>query len=418
MTTMTTKQPSRQHQHIIPPSLAWLAVFVPAVAYFIASRFNLTGQLGTPVLASFITAAEAANDAASTAASAQLLTIFPSPITDASVMLVLANLTDITSAAWMNDAELGRGFILLSSSTAAGRVWRWERGGGPIPIGKTLFLEQSGCRSTDICTAGSGAIAVDFQAQETSLQGKLMVAEWGEQRIIRLEESGARTPLILQVPDVCHPETSTVRLHQPTSMLMTPFGDLIVVDHAADCRISVVWRLQKAMQVPALQSAWDSRLAHKWTQVQHNHSLDKVLQASRVGGIALDGTWEGLYAVVRGNGGKVRLLLVPLLPDEDDEQTTPKETQTIMDISDYTATPGPLVMDKSQNLYVGLDDGILIVSPAPHKVLGKLQLPERPVTLTIGEDGFFYVSSTTNLYRFKIKIGPMMVPTNLVKKTR
>jgi hypothetical protein len=75
-------------------------------------------------------------------------------------------------------------------------------------------------------------------------------------------------------------------------------------------------------------------------------------------------------------------------------------------------------MDKSQNLYVGLDDGILIVSPAPHRVLGQLQLPERPVTLTIGEDGFFYVSSATNLYRFKVKIGPMLVPTNLVKKTR
>ena len=171
-----------------------------------------------------------------------------------------------------------------------------------------------------------------FHGQETSLQGNLIAAaEWGEQRIIRLEESGARTPLIVQVPDVCYSDTSTVRLHQPNSMIMTPFGDLIVVDHAADCTISVVWRLQKAMQVPALQSAWDSRLAHKWTQVQHNHTLDKVLQANGVGGIALDGTWEGLYAVVLGNGGKVRLLLVPLLVDEDDEPTTNKDIKTIMD---------------------------------------------------------------------------------------
>jgi hypothetical protein len=64
-----------------------------------------------------------------------------------------------------------------------------------------------------------------------------------------------------------------------------------------------------------------------------------VLQANGVGGIALDGTWEGLYAVVLGNGGKVRLLLVPLLVDEDDEPTTNKDIKTIMDISEYTTKP-------------------------------------------------------------------------------
>ena len=398
--------------HRIPPSLAWLTVFVPAMAYFIASRFTLTGELGTPVHSSWKTDTNATLD-----------WIHHQLIPSSAVpMLVLSNLTDIISTIWMHDEELGRGFLLLSSASKAGRVWRWERGGGPIPIGKTLFLEQSGCRSKPDCLAGSGAIAIDFKDKKTSWEGQLIVAEWGEQRVIRLEQSGARTPLIMNVPShmICQNNTATNesimnRIDRPTSMLMTPFGDLVLVDHSTECGVSVIWRLVQATQIPPLLSTWESRMAHKWNKIQHDHQLEIILKKSDIGGIALDGTWETLFAVVKDDDDKIKLISVPLVLDKEEEQETPQITQVLMDLSEYATIPGPLIMDKSNHLYIGVHDGVLIVSPAPHRIMGHLELPERPVSLTIGQDSFFYIASATNLYRIKIKQAPMSVPTNLVK---
>ena len=82
---------------------------------------------------------------------------------------------------------------------------------------------------------GSGAIAIDFHGKDVASEGALVVAEWGEGRVVRMEqETGARTPLMVQVPDVCasgNNPTTMRRLHQPHAMLYTPFGDLLVMDH-------------------------------------------------------------------------------------------------------------------------------------------------------------------------------------------
>ena len=139
-----------------------------------------------------------------------------------------------------------------------------------------------------------------------------------------------------------------------------------------------------------------------------------ILKKSDIGGIALDGTWETLFAVVKDDDDKIKFISVPLVLDKEEEET-PQTTHVLMDLSEYATIPGPLIIDKSNHLYIGVNDGVLIVSPAPHKIMGHLELPERPVSLTIGQDSFFYIASTTNLYRIKIKQAPMSVPTNLMK---
>jgi hypothetical protein len=116
---------------------------------------------------------------------------------------------------------------------------------------------------------GSGALAIDFYRHGNpsthSSEGHLMVAEWGEGRIVRLEETtGARTPLALHVPSFhCR---NTCRATSPGStndnnngtsadsaygaapndscwkripnierMLLTPMGDLLLaVNHDDD----------------------------------------------------------------------------------------------------------------------------------------------------------------------------------------
>ena len=156
-------------------------------------------------------------------------------------------LSHLASTTWVHDEDLGRGYLLLSDAGRSGRIWRWEVGGGPITIGRSLHMERSGCRSglwvnnnddgktnmmsnnqtscpenifTDSvivessCTTttaagvsppllGSPSLAVELtrDAERASIGKNIAVAEWGEKRIIRVEgESGARTPLVVLVP--------------------------------------------------------------------------------------------------------------------------------------------------------------------------------------------------------------------------
>jgi len=68
-----------------------------------------------------------------------------------------------------------------------------------------------------------------------------VVSELGEGRIVRMEESGARTPLVIQVPSLCPPPTTETaaphnhRLRNPTALLYTPFGDLLIGETHTHC---------------------------------------------------------------------------------------------------------------------------------------------------------------------------------------
>ena len=114
----------------------------------------------------------------------------------------------VVATTWMHDEDLGRGYLLISTKTARGKIYQWETGGGPIVIGRTLHLNDSGCRSNlykkcisgtskaaeirdaDDGKNGSGGIVVDTFSSDSS--NRLIVAEYGEGRVVRLEKNGAR----------------------------------------------------------------------------------------------------------------------------------------------------------------------------------------------------------------------------------
>ncbi len=193
-------------------------------------------------------------------------------------------------------------------------MWRYEIGGGPIPIGKSLFMDYSGCRSdlwNKCSTERNGAIAtitsgdnyeirrgssgVTIQVtkdQETFLTGQLIVVEKGEQRIIRLEKDGSRTPIVLNVTtSLCNGSAdsgigdssishSPYRILNPSLVYYTPFGDLLFTDHnlngcsiensndellSSAVPVAGVYRLKEVVNVPPL-SFQLSKDAHGWTE--------------------------------------------------------------------------------------------------------------------------------------------------------
>jgi len=411
-------------KHSIPPSLAWLTVFVPALAYLLGSRLSdtrLSGKsLGTfvPSNPQFSVPSEAKQvlflDSTNTALHQNLHSV------------QTKGLEDIVDIMWKHDEELGRGYLLLSQSANAGRIWRWEVGGGPIAIGKTLHMEPSGCRSHSDCNGtshGSGGIALDFSSHGSSFEGRLVVSEWGEGRIVRMEASGARTPLVLHVPSLCRDNGTVRRIHQPNALLYTTYGDLLVADYDAECHQAALYYVDNAMTIPPLESALESRKAHKWTALENHQRAIRIFYTlenlKAIGGLALDATWEGLYAMVqvmKEEEGKVQVQLMHLFLSDGDEEPLWNGRSNVVYEWPSTEPPGPIVVDQQGYLYVGVNQTLVILRN--DRPISTLDLPARATSLALGQDGYLYISSASELLRIKVRNQPLKVPTNLVVKKK
>jgi sugar lactone lactonase YvrE len=419
-------------KHSIPPSYAWLTVFIPAFAYFVGSRLQDTRFSGRSM--GTMVQDQLQINVMDNAKEIFYLDSKDSHLIQSLNLVQSQGLEDIVDTIWKHDEELGRGFLLVSQSANAGRIWRWEVGGGPIAIGKTLHMEPSGCRSkilhncSSITTSttqrkhawGSGGLALDFGSQPTSAEGRLVVSEWGEQRIVRMEQSGARTPLVIQLPSLCQNETQR-RIYQPNSLLYTPYGDLIVADFDRDCNQASLYYLDNAMTIQPLSSTLESRKAHAWTTTQNHDIAVKIFYTSpsltAIGGLALDSTWTGLYVTTK-TGNKIQLLHMHLNDDDDEQSLWNGRSEVVYEWNsdDEEQRPGPIVVDQKGYIYAGIDKKLAVLTHGV--IVASMDLPARATSLTLGQDGFLYVSTASDLYRIKVRNQPLKVPTNLVVKSK
>ena len=385
----------------------------------------------------------------------------------------------LQSSIWCHDTELGRGFLLVA---AHNRLWRWERGGGPIPIGRTLQMDHAGCRPEhEYCQNNIGnnqyvgGMAVDFMDSVGTkepmafLTGQLILTEWGEGRIVRLEDNGARTPLAL-LTSKNNPHSSstpTTRTNPGTEarhLLMTPFGDLLFEkDHT-------IQMIAQAMTIQPLESLAESRLAHNHTwihrhrSIPHTHVFWKIPSAptGTVNGMALSDSWNLLYAsVTTAPNGHAQLFRISLADehdsddddDDDKEDDTPDDDETSDKIGagtnkpptspdselvfDLTATlpslthAGPIAVTQSGVVYWVVNHVNLVIlqpedkgdgSSSSFSIMGYLTMPETITSLTVGgtEDSHLYLTTLQRVWKWPTKIPthPVNVPTNLAPTHR
>lgn len=244
---------------------------------------------------------------------------------------------------WVHDEELGRGYLLFSDMST-NRIWRWEVGGGPITIGRTLHMERSGCRSNpencavpnllehkqdlledDEWRLGSAGLVMTTnfhnKNNNNNNQEHLLVSELGEHRITRVETDGARTPLV-------KPVDALDMLYVPT------FDDLIfTVD-----RSNLLLALRQLQKIPAIPSS-ESRQAHFYNQTDHHDeahggSLLEVIYmgqspASLLSGIALAHDFKSVYVLEETEDHRYLVMNVNLEEEVDDEEPeTDDETET------------------------------------------------------------------------------------------
>ena len=503
---------------VMAPSVAWILVFVPALIYFLSTRLPSLGfwnELGEPVSvdlwipsqknASMDDACSKLSESLYLATSSSCLdhqsseSVSSVPLRYPLQLVHATGLKDVVDIIWRHDSELGRGYLLISESSGHGRIWRWEVGGGPIAIGRTLHLDDSGCRSPhcveqyltsgteQVSSAepnGSGAMALDFHragnpSDHSSGEGLLVVAEWGEGRIVRLEANGARTPLIMHIPCIDHCQRTDEASSSPCSqripnsrrMVFTPTGDLIVAVNfesaVGECRTngassldmdpSVVQEdtppkmstaalivLSGAVHVEPLSSLQASREAHGWSAIQnHNHSIHALVSdpsIAWIGGIAIASPTKlyGCAKVLQATDESFRVVIFEIpMGDEDDDNDDEDDDDTgsnsakdmtergtlkiLFDITEHGPTfqeTGAIAVGKSGRIYVSVVDGVLILDITAGGVIGKIRLPnaESPSALTLGGDRYLYVASGSSLYRIRTKDEPIALPTNRVTK--
>ena len=417
-------------------------------------------------------------------------------------------LSHLTSTTWVHDEDLGRGYLLLADCGRSGRIWRWEVGGGPITIGRSLHMERSGCRSglwvngekekmnlnndtscpentfsgsvsscsevaytqnsTSPPLLGSASLAVELtrDAERSSVGKNIIVAEWGERRIVRVEgETGARTPLVVLVPpqkqygqyeveggELEEMEASNKvgqeklqeweRIQHPNHLTFTPFGDLLFSDNRNN--IGLVYRLKEAVHVEPIPTE-ESRDAHGWERSSkedqtEQSNIDILFQSDgAIEGLALSSDYSLLYVLAASPVGKI---VYQISLDSDDNEVDSGDvnndkpgdvekskisvfySMTFEDCDDSVQsghTPGSkLSVDEDGILYmISCPSTVTLLSRESKEqgiTIGKLssQGSEPFTSIDFGEDGYLYITSQTELRRLKSRKGGMLIPTNLV----
>jgi len=311
-------------------------------------------------------------------------------------------------------------------------------------------------------------------AERSSAGANILVAEWGERRIVRVEgATGARTPLVTMVPnpndDTNGREEQPRRLFRPNHLTFTAFGDLLFSDsderdlilqswNVTVNHFGAVYRRREAVHVPPIL-AEESRDAHGWSgttngDLDEDGNIDVLFRTSGlIEGMALGSDLATLFVLVTArtnpSGWTKTVYKLRLGAEEDDEDSDDESgdkaendadevtvfyEMTSVDCKDngvdgdpYSSIGSKLAVDEKGTLYlIACPSSVTLLDKEDGHVVGTLTLdnlqksekhPTAPsifTSISFGEDGYLYMTSPTELMRVKSRVGGMALPTNLV----
>ena len=119
--------------------------------------------------------------------------------------------------------------------------------------------------------------------------------------------------------------------------------------------------------------------------------------------------------------------MVPLATDldeeeEDEDSENTQQSQRVVQLVNLTQhlssvhEPGSIVISQDGHVFVAVNGGIAIVDMAQGIVLGSIEMNALPTSLTLGEDGFLYISTLNSLYRMAVRAKPVNKPTTMVRR--
>lgn len=259
---------------------------------------------------------------------------------------------------------------LLFSDIPANAIRKWTPGSTEVPI----FRPQSGFSGDAKGNAnlGSNGIVIDKQ-------GRLILCQHGNRRVVRIEKDGKETVLA--------DKFEGKRLNSPNDAVLAKNGTLYFTDPP----YGLTGQDKSADKEVPFNGVY---------MLRHGKLTAEYKELSRPNGIALSPDEKKLYVANSDGARKIWMVF------DVQSSGSLSNGQVFADLTARTepGAPDGMKVDKKGNLFVTSPGGIRIFAPTG-KILGIIKPPEVPANCAFGgKDGkTLFMTARTGLYSVKVK---------------
>lgn len=298
---------------------------------------------------------------------------------------------------WINNENSG---YLLISDTITNQIWKWEEGNGLFPIGKTLFIQNSGCKinstwCNSIFEPGSNGLLLFKQQTED-----FIVCEHGNRRIGIIFSNNTYVPLASHY--------NNLRLNSPNDAIFSSKNHLYFTDppyglyHKEtneitenDIPFNGIYMIHKNDIQKSIE-----------TKLPTNNVILLDSSFTRPNGIHFSPDFKKLYVA---NSDKESPIWKVFDVRDDGKIENGKvffDSKYLLNMNNSWGNPDGFKVDSKGNLYASGPGGVLIISPNG-VLLGRILLNEKVSNVAFGGDGYLYITATDKVLRIKVLSKPI-----------
>ncbi len=326
------------------------------------------------------------------------------------IEIITIGLQQTDGPLWVDDESASSSYLMFSD-VKMNRIFKWEDGKGLFTVGKTIYVENSGCKSNSTHCAQSDQIGSSGLLRRNPTSLDLVVCQLGEQAVTVLAENGRRFPLVTHYKGQ--------QLVSPKDAVYSPEGHVYFVDSGRpqgaggeQARGGVY-----LLRAEHIQQALDADLPSPFAQL-----LDATLTAPS--GLAFSPDYSRLYVSSAGGAAprwtsfevadNGSLHGAKLFYDGSELQQADCEAAKSLDVaceaSAAGGAAGGVKMDIHGNLFAAGPGGVLVLS-AGGQLIGRLRMPaDKPVSnMAFGTDGRLYLTAGDLVARVAVRTKPTRI---------
>lgn len=308
---------------------------------------------------------------------------------------------------WIDDADSSTSYLLFSD-TIKNRIYRWEEGKGLFTIGRSVYLEKSGCKSNStyclsMLQTGSNGLVHLSNTKSTNI----VLCQHGERSVTILFENGTRIALATHY--------NGQRLNSPNDLAWSKDGNLYFTDPiyglldqttkkvvGQELPFSGVYMIPKDSILETIRSGrptTDVRLVSDDIKYPNGISFSTDFRKLYVANS--DSTNMSWYVFNVSDDGKLgpKMLFYEDTPTSTTTELSSLTTNTSSSLEYYGNADG-MKVDGEGNLYCTGPGGLLVLSPKA-ELLGRLLLGKAATNVALGGDGRVYITTGDSVLRVK-----------------